>query len=186
MPVGFALAICACGCGGPTAARSSAVWANATVLSERDPTDRDDDRPGADRRDPDNDQTMTGGRAPTAAEARAIISLIRRYYAYAAVGNVAGACSLIYAPLLESLSEGRRDVVGSRAARCRQVLSTQFANRHTELVADLSSQTVIETRIRQRQALVRVLFAGRRDRLIRVHGQGTNWKLDDALDAGSP
>lgn len=197
----LALVMGACGPtgDGPRAGRRTATAANATGATgiaanaatgagtlERDPTDRDYDRPGS-REDPDNDRTPAFGRAASPADARAIGALIRHYYALAASGDGAGACRLVSALLIESLAEtGGRGRRVPAATICARTASAQFRRAHREIVEDLTGVDFMQVRVRERRGLALVLFAGVRERLIPVRREGGAWRMSTLLDGGSP
>jgi hypothetical protein len=159
----------------------------ASTVLERDPVDRDDDRPGS-REDPDNDQSLTFGHAANAADSQAIGALIRHYYALAAAGDGVGACSLLHELLVESIAE-QNTKHGERVApakACARVVSALFRQNHREIVEDLAGVDLVQVRVRERRGLVLVRFGGLRERLIPVRRQGGVWSMDTLLDSGSP
>jgi hypothetical protein len=168
----------------PTATTSSAASTAETL--ERDPTDRDDDRPGS-RYDPDNDLRLTLGRAAEGAEAGEIAALIRRYYTFAASKQAGAACSLLDPLLLESLTE--RAAAGhsrSPMSMCVYLAGKLFRQRHREIVEDLAAIELVQVRVRERRGLVLARLAWVRERLIPVRRDGGVWKMNTLLDDGSP
>lgn len=168
----------------PTARTSSASSPAETL--QRDPTDRDDDRPGS-RNDPDNDLRLTLGRAADGAEEDEIAALIRRYYTLAVHERTAAACALVDPLLLESLSE--RDASGhggSPLSTCVRLARRLFRQRHREIVEDLPAIELVQVRVRERRGLVLARLAGVRERLIPVRRDGGVWKMNTMLDDGSP
>jgi hypothetical protein len=184
-------AVCATACGGgahstPTSIQRAREEASVRTL-ERDPTDRDDDRPGS-RSDPDNDVQLTIGRAASAGEARAIGAMIDRYYWYASASDIPQACALQSRPLLESLvEEHSRSASASPTAVCVRVLREPFRERHLELEEDAEAFTLAQARVSERSgvALVR-FFAGARERLIQVRREGSAWRMNTLFDNGAP
>lgn len=176
-------------CGGVRSSTSATVSVQSSAASvlERDPTDRDDDRPGHPG-DPDHDQGLTFGHAARVAEARAIEDLIHRYYTLAAAGRVRSACALQYWLLRESLAESleQQGQHVSPAAACARLAAAAFAERHSEIAADAAAIETVQVRVRQQRGVALVVFAGVRERTVPVHREGTAWKLDALLDSGAP
>jgi hypothetical protein len=187
----LALAINACGsertASKASLPRTAAIRVSAGVpVAVRDPTDRDDDRPGSGRHDPDNDQSSSFGMPATVAQQRTFEAAIRRYYAVAAAGDGAHACSLLYWLAAEKLVNEQQQGRLGPARSCARLAAAQFDARHAELREDARELTLAEARVRERRAVALVIFAARRERLVPLHLEGSTWKMDVLLDAGAP
>jgi hypothetical protein len=167
--------------------RTTDIRVSAGVpVAVRDPTDRDDDRPGSGRHDPDNDQSSTFGLPATVAQKRMFEVVIRSYYAVAAAGDGARACSLLYWLAAETLVNEQKQGKLGPARSCARLAAAQFDVRHAELREDARELALAEARVRERRAVALVVFAARRERLVPLHREGSTWKMDVLLDAGAP
>ncbi|MFZ2114908.1 MAG: hypothetical protein WAU77_14390 [Solirubrobacteraceae bacterium] len=188
----------ACGCG---AARSTAgVETTATSspfslaeLAKRD-QDGDIDRLTQSRYDDDNDAIPGFGQPADAADRRAIVALIKRYYIAAAAGDGAKACSMQYALTAELLVEEHHRGKGPASLRggtCARIMSKLLAQHHRELAEDVSGgYRVLAVQVHLNQGYALVRFAAPRElhelRELRmlVHREHGGWKMDRPLDDG--
>jgi hypothetical protein len=161
-----------------------------TPLAEHD-GDGDIDRQTRSPADTDNDAIPEYAPPADPADRKAIVELISRYYAVAARGDGARACSMLDATFAELLVEEHRGR-GPRALRgdtCAHILSKLFEQRHRDLAEDIAGGyrvLVVQARGNRGYALVR--FPSRNElrelELIvrRTHGV---WKMDVVLDNGA-
>ncbi|MGC2374847.1 MAG: hypothetical protein WA484_13320 [Solirubrobacteraceae bacterium] len=150
--------------------------------------DGDDDRPGS-KRDSDNDELLTFGSAAGAADRQAIASLVTRYYAAAAAGDGARACSMLYWLVAEAIVEEHSRGKGPASLRgntCAQVASKVFKQRHSELAQDVRALEVTQLRLRAKRGWVRLRVGPTRELLVFVHRHNGVWQMNNLLDAGAP
>jgi hypothetical protein len=87
--------------------------------------------------DGDDTSVLTYGHAAGAAEARAVAAVVKRYYAAAAVGDGATACSMILPTLAKAIPEDYARPTGPVYLRggktCRAVMSRLFKHFHDKL-----------------------------------------------------
>jgi hypothetical protein len=189
----------ACACG---AASSSTVGVETTAasspfspaeLAKRD-QDGDIDELTQSRYDDDNDAIPGFGQPADAADRRAIVALIKRYYMVAAAGDGAKACSMQYALTAELLVEEHHHGKGAASLRgdtCAQIMSKLLMQHHRELAEDVSGGyrvLAVQVHLNQGYALVRfaaprALHELRELRML-VHREHGGWKMDRPLDDG--
>jgi hypothetical protein len=146
--------------------------------------DGDGDQPGS-RHDPDNDKTLSLGQAAGAADRSALAGLVRHYYAVAAAGDGAKACSLLYWPTAELLVEEHEGNNGSPSLRgntCGQIASKLFARHRHELARQIAALEVTEVQVKGNRGFVRLRFAATPEHVVSVHREGGVWKVSVLLD----
>jgi hypothetical protein len=159
---------------------------DSSGLDEDNDTDGYNSRKNNDGGYYDNDdyRVRTFGHASSAAEQRAVTALITRYYAAAARGDSAAACSLLYTPLAESVSEdyGQAGPIYLRGAKtCRAVMSLLFKHFYSQLRAQVDVTGVrVEGRVARVLLGSRTMPAG----VLTVERVGGGWRVDGLL--GSP
>jgi hypothetical protein len=168
-------------------AKSASRSPTAAELSKHD-DDGDLDTFGAGPYDNDRDAAVpTFGPAAGTADRRAIVSLIRRYYEAAVIGDGARACSMLDPLVIETVLEEHRRGKGPgwlQGSTCKQVMSKLFAQRHHELAEDVASFRVSVVQLHGRRGLVLLPFAVTREvEVIMRRDQGV-WKMDVPLDNG--
>lgn len=185
--LGLALALCACmgACGAQHESASSPADVSNSARPPGD-EDRDSSRPSA-YLDGDDGVVSDFGHAASAQDARAITTLVGRYYNAASAADGARACALMFYILAESVAEryaqppGPRYLAGLRT--CPAVLTRVFARFHTQL-ATPPSVTAVRVEGDQAYALLgwRALPAG----YIEARREGRAWKIDEPLAAPLP
>jgi hypothetical protein len=194
------LVLCAVACGGTRSASqlssdtaaSSAVGGTAPVaalpqIELKGDADLDSDKYGT---EPDNESEVFGHPA-SAADARAVTMLVKRYFAAAAHDDGAVACRLIYSPLAESLPEDAGEADAPASLRgiktCAVIVSKLLEPLHKRLSANSATLKVVAVRIDLNRGSVRLGLNGRRrDQYIAVHRERGIWKIDALLDVGRP
>jgi hypothetical protein len=129
------------------------------------------------------------GRAASPPDARAIVALIDRYYAVAAHGDGATACSLIYAPLARSLPEdlgrgGPRYLRGGRT--CAAVVAKLFSQNHFQLIPYDAGLRVDAVRVMGVFGLATLSFHRLPDRVVEVIRDRSVWRMYAPLDGEMP
>jgi hypothetical protein len=190
------LACSACGGAGQntgSAPRSSSTVAERPAESATLPqvelkgdADDDSDKYGTEL---DNENEALGHPAD-AADAQAVTTLMRRYYATAAAGDGAEACRLMYLPFAESIAGdygGPSGPPGLRGGTCTEVMSKLFKRSRGRLSADSATLRVATVRVDRNRGFARLGFLGRKPgRYILVHRERGTWKIDMLLDGGRP
>jgi hypothetical protein len=176
------------GCGGRTSkAPGAAVGVLAGTASAPLDGDNDVDRFGQDRYDTDNDANPTYGPAPSAAQRGVIVTFIKHYYAIAAAGEGAKACTLLDPLIAEAVVEEHGARTGPPSLRgntCAQVASKVFAQHHSELDEDVGTLRVDWVQLQANQAVALVRFGATRERLVRLRRTHGVWKMNALLDNG--
>jgi hypothetical protein len=181
--------------GTPAAARQAGLSeGTASVASESAApghaiADSDDDDVERLPNDDNNSAVRDFGSPATAAEAHAISALLRRYYATAAAGNGALACSMILASIVKAvpLNYGVYGPTYMRGGKtCAQVLVRLFAHEHRRLLAETAHMTVTSVRLQGDLGLAMLGFSGLRERQISLQREHVTWKLAALLDGELP
>lgn len=148
--------VAACGSSSGDAVSRSSTVANgdsasttAAGASSTHGSDRDND---SDHND-DDENVLDYGHAANAADRRASVALVTRYFAAAAGGNGATACSLLMPFISGSVVENYSRLRGVRGNTCAVVLSNLFRQRHRQLAAKSASLEVIAVRVEGDKAL---------------------------------
>ncbi|HEX5309670.1 MAG TPA: hypothetical protein VFW38_11385 [Solirubrobacteraceae bacterium] len=193
--LGCVVAAILCGCGGvaqnagvpkarvatlPAAivtASSTTASSASTTQTQAQPQDRDHDSD-------ENNDDYAYGHSASENERRAIVSVVRKYYAAAAAdrGNVG--CRLLYSLMAEEIPEtyGENGPPQLHGGTCAVVMSKLFKEKHGLLVADARTLKVLAVRIKRNRGLVMMSFSGMPQRDIMVHREFAAWKIDETLD----
>jgi hypothetical protein len=137
--------------------------------------------------DSDDKATFAYGHVPTVGERTAIEKVVKRYYAAAAVGDGATACSLLLTTLAHSLAEAYDQQSGPSylrgATTCRTIASKLFAHLREQLAEAI---TIVEVRVEGSSA--RVVLSSRKMRAsdISLLRQDRAWKLEELLGQPLP
>jgi hypothetical protein len=179
-----AFAMNSCGTAVPTTS------GRAAASTERD-GDQDVDRLTRSPADFDKDAIPAFGQPADGRDKLAILGLIRRYYVLAAAGNGAGACRLLFGPTAETVLEEHHNGHGPPALRgstCAQIMSRMFAQRHSELVEDISGYQVLAVQVRRNSGYALVRFPAKhelRELQVLVHRYRGGWTMQVPLDNGA-
>jgi hypothetical protein len=202
------LSLGAAACGGTSKGTSSATQAlsNAsqtpsngtnsgtagTTVSGATPTrpthenDNDDHtNPPAPADDPNNGSARNYGHAASAADTRAITTLLERYYAIALAGEGVKACPMIDSGLVKAvpLDYGKLGPSYLRGGKtCAAVLSLLFQHEHQKLAAEVPQLKFLSMRLESNHGLVLLGFGSLPERLITVVHEGSVWKVAMLLD----
>jgi hypothetical protein len=162
-----------------TAATSGAIVSNPTLHRRAKP---DNDGDGDNGNDDDR-----WGSATSATDRRAVVSLVKHYYAVAAAGDGARGCALIYSLLAEEIPELYGEPPGPpslRGGTCAVVMSKVYRQKHRQLVAKIATIDVIGVRVKRLRGLALLRFKGSPERDIPVHREHHAWRIDALLDGG--
>ncbi len=127
------------------------------------------------------------GSAASATDRRAVVRLVKHYYAVAAAGEGARGCALIYSLLAEEIPELYGEPPGPpslRGGTCSAVMYKVFRQKHRLLAADVATIDVIGVRVKRLRGLALLRFKGSPERDIPVHREHGAWRIDALLDGG--
>lgn len=180
----LALAVlCLASCGSATTNTRTGVPPKGVPLPPRD-EDGDIDRFGAGPYDTDNDADPVFKQVTSAADHRAIVALIKRYYAVALEGDGAQACSMLDPLLVESLLEEHERGRGPPALRgktCAQIATKTFAQSHRELVEENTSIDVLWVAVTGNLGTSLVRFGPYRELVLLTRRTDGVWRMDVLL-----
>jgi hypothetical protein len=117
---------------------------------------------------------------------RAITALIKRYYAAAASGDGAAACSLLSSSLVNGLAEGQEGPGHSQGMTCGIALSRLFKQQHALLAADdIATMSVIDVHVKRNLAIALVGFKTMPVGDIPLKREMSHWTINALLDTGT-
>ncbi len=152
---------------------------NALGGSSTHNNDRDND---GDHND-DDEKVLYFGHAADATDQRISLALVTRYFALAATGDGAKACSLLVPFIAESVAENDGHSPALRGKTCAVVMSKLFKLHHRSLAEKNATLKAIEVRVESDRALVVLEFPTIPEvRQITERRVGSTWKLLDLLD----
>lgn len=149
--------------------------------------DKDVNRFGEGRYDTDNDANPTFGPAASPAERAAVVAFIKRYYAIAASGDGAKACSLLDPLVAEAVAEGRALGNGRpspHGGTCSRVAGEVFSQHRRELSEDVVTLRLGWVQLQAKQAVALVHFGTVRERIVRLRRRQGAWRMFALLDNG--
>jgi hypothetical protein len=155
------------------------------------PKDRDgdsDNRTGS-TFDADDSSVLRFGRPASVGDARAISSLLTRYYAAAAAEDGAAACSMVIAPEARSVPENLGRPPGSpylRGRTCAAVLTKAFKLSHRQLFTYAEELRVAATRLQGNSGVAVLVFRGPPARQMPVEREHGSWRVASLLDLELP
>lgn len=145
--------------------------------------DNDNPHPRTSHFDDDDYAVTRFGSPAGAADRRAIVTLLKRYYAAAAARDGSAACALLYPVLAEAVPEDYGQVAPLRGRKtCATVLPAVLAPRRRELEADAASLTVLGVRLDGPRGWAVLRFATPSERRMQLHREGKTWMVDELLD----
>jgi hypothetical protein len=181
----LAFVLCACGGSRPQAVRAGTAWGRPSLVPLL--VDEDHDGRGGGYYDGDDGEVKDFGHAAATADANAIASLVKRYYAAAAAGNATSACALTYYLDRETLPEHYGEPPTPRwllgAKTCKTLLARVLSHFHDELAVPVTV-TAVRVNGDRGDALVgfKTLPAG----YVAVRRGGSSWKVDGLLATSLP
>jgi hypothetical protein len=155
----------------------------------------DADADETNHKDEDDYSIRTYGHAASAADERAIATLVKRYYVAAAGGDGSIACSLIYSGLVMSPNLGEAaeaayppapGVPPLRGESCARIMSLLFKEDQERLAADINGMEVTSVRVKSNRGLALLGFRTMPERQIPVRREGGTWKMEALLDEELP
>ena len=140
----------------------------------------------------DDQRTREFGKAASPEDTKAVIALVRRFYAAAAAGDGAAACSLMApslardAGLSEAAEAAHPPVPGApnlHGDPCPTVMSLLFKEDHEQLVAESATLVVTGVRVEGAHGLALLGFKTMPERWILVAREHGAWTIDAPLDS---
>jgi hypothetical protein len=175
--LGIGIGVGACG-----SSASTSISSRSGYLKEDGDKDGDDGAyPAHPGQDDQSFLATYGGRARPAT-ARAIASVVERYYAASLAGDGASACALLNAGLATALAAQRgRAAQGDRA--CAAALSPLLAQQHPHLLAeDPATMVVTGVYAKGNLGLAVLGFRSAPESDIVVAREGRAWRIDALFD----
>lgn len=196
--VPLCVGIAACGNAG-TAGSVSGSPPNAAAESSPPPespgprhppgADRDGDRDANDAGagepyDHDDASLRDYGHPAGTRVAKAVESVITRYYGAIAANDGASACSLISAALASGFSQASGVAGGNGNGSCSRGLPSSVRQSMERSVAELTAINIFSVRVDGNRAVVFLELSTSEIRLIQMEKEGGGWKLSTLLDVG--
>lgn len=147
----------------------------------KDTNDTDDD-PASN----DDEAVIDYGSAPSAADRKAIATLVKRYYAATSAADGAAICSLVYDVVAEGIPEDYEASTEAKGAGCAEVLAKVFARRHRQTARELGRLRVTRVRVEGIKGIAMVYVGKHPDQYFLVHRQGPAWKMQTIFTTGLP
>ncbi len=164
--------------------------APAAVKTKADADKDNDNDIGGAEDDADNGSVIDFGHPASSAEKRAIVALIKRYYAAAYAENGAAACSMIYSTFQESVPEDYgQSPPGQpymRGTTCAAVVTLLFKHFHPQIAIEYPKLEVAAVRLIEHHGLVLLRFGALPERQILVAREGHIWRVASLLDSEVP
>lgn len=127
-----------------------------------------------------------GGKA-SPADARAVTTLLRSYYAAAAAGDGATSCSLLDPRLASELATEQSQSAQGARNTCAGAMSLLLKQQHQQLTADdVATMTVIAVHVKGNLGLAVLGFRTMPEGEIVVERKGNAWKIDALIDGEMP
>jgi len=164
---------------------SSSVPLDTTVDA-----DKDNDVTAGSLDDTNNHSAMTFGREASHSERRAIVALIKRYYATALAEDGARGCSMVYSTLAEAAVEDDAQAPGPQYERgaktCAEVLRRMYVHEHAQIAAQVPKLEVTHIRLVEHHGVAFLRFGALPEREISIAREGHIWKMDTIYDQELP
>jgi hypothetical protein len=173
---------------------SATATSTASAAAAQDYTKIDGDKDndiGLTASDDTNSSALNYAHAASTADRRAVTALVKRYYATAAAGDGAKACSMLYITLAEAVVEDYgHGSAGpsylSQGTTCPAVLGLLFKHLHGQLTAELAVLKVRRVRLDRRHGFAILSFGKLPERKISIREQRHTWKINAPLDDELP
>lgn len=192
----LAVSLCLCvgtsGCGdsGQPVAGSHPSSGSASQLASKpfvNDKDRDHDGSPTSRYDADDYQILAYGRAATPTEQEAVVGLLKRYYAAAALGRGSKACALMSKPLTQAIVGvygPNNDPTAPHSSRCAPIAAHLFGLYRARMKINAATLKVRYVRLGDSFGYAILSFEGRPDRHMLMYDEAGKWTIDEALDGG--
>jgi hypothetical protein len=145
--------------------------------------DKDNDNRTGSYHDSDDIPVLRYGRAMRPSEAQPIAALVARYYQAAAAGDGRTACSLLFAPVAQSLPEEE----GSSSSSCAHAIARLFRRRARRLKSEAQRLDVVGVRVEADRGWALLSFGHDRPpgRAL-LERQGSTWRIAQPFRSEMP
>jgi hypothetical protein len=175
--------------GGTTTAPASIASSGGYLKNDGD-KDFDDPEHGRGRGDPEYDASILfapfGPRADPA-DARAVTTLVKSYYAASAAENGAKACSLLSAGLTIGVGGDPGGSAGSVGNGCASSMSSLLKQQHQLLLQEeVATMVVTSVHVKHNLGVAALGFRRMPESEILVEREGRTWKIDALFGGDMP
>jgi hypothetical protein len=198
------LSVCLAACGGTSKGAGSASHASSNAAAtgstplttssttppgsyfknDGDKDGDDEDRGGKSADNDDRALLAAYGNEAGQADKRAVTTVVKGYYAAAAAGDGAKACSLLATSLAMGLAEGQSQSVQSGGKTCAAAVSLLFKQQHQQLAADdVATMVVTGMHVKGNLGLAVLGFKTMPEGEILVEREDRAWKIDALFDS---
>ncbi|MGC2374858.1 MAG: hypothetical protein WA484_13380 [Solirubrobacteraceae bacterium] len=169
--------------GGSAATSASGASQPSGYLKDDGDADGDDGQNPANAPNDDLAFLATYGHGASPADMRAVTTLVKSYYAAAAAGEAARACSLLDSTLAAGLASGQSQAPHGPRDRCAASMAPLLRQQHQRLTAeDPATMTVIGVHVKGNLGLAVLGFRTMPEAVIVVEREGSMWKIDALFD----
>jgi len=188
--VGMLLVALLGGCGGGAQSAGKTNDFPPAPVETRVDADHDEDI-GAPFDDTNHRSEFDLYRPASPADRRAIVALVKSYYAAALAEDGARGCSLLYSTLAESTVEDDSREPDSPPymrgqSTCAGVLHALFHHYHLQLAYELPKRSIWRVRVEGLYGYVFMRFGALPERQTGVEREGRVWKMSRLYDVGLP
>lgn len=170
----------------PGAANTAAKAAQASRYSKLD-RDNDNDNASDSYYDEDDNVVLDYGQNASAADLRAIASVVTRYYRAAAAADGARACSLTNPVMVEAIARERAAAASDAHSTCAAAQTALFRLRRRQIQADQRRLRVSGARVEGARAWALLRFGAQHPPgRILVRRVGSNWTVNMGLRIEMP
>ncbi len=140
----------------------------------------------------DDGEARNYGHRASAADARAVGALVKRYYAAAVADAGATACALLLPRLAASVKLGETaeevqppapGLPPLHGMSCPRIMSLLFKEAHPQLALADASLQVLEVRVKGGHGIALLGFKTTPERQLALQRDGAAWKIDALLDS---
>jgi hypothetical protein len=147
----------------------------------KDTNDRDAD-PGSN----DDEPVIDFGQAASAADEKAIVSLVRHFYSATSAADGPAICSLLYDVVAETVTEDYEAIHGLGTTSCGKTLTKMFASRRRQSTRERRILQVTRVRVEGAKGIVSVYVGKYPEPYFLVHRQGGGWRMQTLFSDGLP
>jgi hypothetical protein len=182
----IALSLTATGCGGAGSASTTGSRSGGYVKLDGD-MDADDENPPAAVGADEQPLLSAYGGAASPADAHAIESLVKNYYAASLAGDAARACSMLYSNLASGLAAQQSQPVHGTPNACAGPMSVLLRQQRARLISEeISTMMVVGVRVKGNLGLAVLGFKKTPESEIVLEREGHTWKIDALVDTYMP
>jgi hypothetical protein len=122
------------------------------------------------------------GHAPSKADQRAVIALVKGYFVAAAAADGAKACPLIYGIVAETIVEEYGELPEFSGSTCAVVMSKLFKHRHQQMAADLAGLEVTRVRLGGTRGYAFLYRGDVPAPFVLLHRESGSWKIESLFE----